>query len=90
MYWFRIEQTLQPTEREPATGECAAVLLSSAELERKPALSGLESVLAPHAGGAGCARMQGRAAARLRLRDAAHTSGVEGRQCSCLRVPDNE
>ena len=45
MYWFRIEQTLQPTEREPATGECAAVLLSSAELERKPALSGLESVL---------------------------------------------
>ena len=37
MYWFRIEQTLQPTEREPATGECAAVLLSSAELERKPA-----------------------------------------------------
>ena len=45
MYWFRIEQTLQPTEREPAAGECAAVLLSSAELERKPALSGLESVL---------------------------------------------
>ena len=30
MYWFRIEQTLQPTEREPAAGECAAVLLSSA------------------------------------------------------------
>lgn len=45
MYWFRIEQTLQPTEREPAAGECAAVLLSSAELERKPSLSGLESVL---------------------------------------------
>ena len=22
MYWFRIEQTLQPTEREPAAGEC--------------------------------------------------------------------
>ena len=56
MYWFRIEQTLQPTEREPAAGECAAVLLSSAELERKPALSGLESVL-HHTGGAGCARM---------------------------------
>ena len=45
MNWYRIGEALTHTERIPDAGECALVLLTSEELEKHPALPGLESVL---------------------------------------------
>lgn len=43
--WYRIEETLRHTEHTPAAAEPAIVLLTPEELEKCPALPGLETVL---------------------------------------------
>ena len=43
--WYRIEETLRHTEHTPAADEPAIVLLAPEELEKRPALPGLETVL---------------------------------------------
>ena len=45
MYWYTIGRTLYPAEGEPAEDGPAVAVLTSEELSRQPALSGLGEVL---------------------------------------------